>query len=304
MIEKYKQDQKFIITLLDNELKNDKIVQAYMFCCNDIDYIFNFSKEFSKELICKNINEDIKNNICSKIDKNIYDELKIIEPENNMIKKEQFLKLKEEISTKPIEGNKIVYIVKNCEKLNVITANAMLKFIEDANEDVIAIFLTDNLDFVIPTIKSRCQILNFKNVSNLETFYDYIFKKSMYDDMENLKKLVDNVIDFIKEFEKIGKNVYYKTKLLIYDVYTDNKEIEIFFYTLLYFYYDMFNYKITKKIKYMKEYEKSIINLSENNSMEKIIKKIYIIEELKKENTFNLNQKLLIDRLILKLCEV
>ena len=255
MIEKYKQDQKFIITLLDNELKNDKIVQAYMFCCNDIDYIFNFSKEFSKELICKNINEDIKNNICSKIDKNIYDELKIIEPENNMIKKEQFLKLKEEISTKPIEGNKIVYIVKNCEKLNVITANAM-------------------------------------------------FKISMYDDMENLKKLVDNVIDFIKEFEKIGKNVYYKTKLLIYDVYTDNKEIEIFFYTLLYFYYDMFNYKITKKIKYMKEYEKSIINLSENNSMEKIIKKIYIIEELKKENTFNLNQKLLIDRLILKLCEV
>ena len=36
-------------------------------------------------------------------------------------------------------------------------------------------------------------------------------------------------------------------------MYTDNKEIEIFFYTLLYFYYDMFNYKMAEITKILEK---------------------------------------------------
>lgn len=304
MIQKYKEEQFLITTLLSNAIENDKIVQAYMFNCNDINYIMEYAKEFAKDLISKDLNSELSENISKKIDKNIYDELKIIEPINNMIKKEQFLSLKDEIKTKPIEGNKIVYIIKNCEKLNLVTANAMLKFIEDANDDVIAIFLTDNLDLVIPTIKSRCEILNFKNNDKTDNFYEFICKINSISDIELVTKLVDNSVLFIKELEKINKNIYYKLKQLVYDIYTDSTSINIFVSSLLYFYYDMLNYKVLKKIKYIKEYNELIIQLSDDNSLDKIINKISIIEQIKKDNSYNLNQKLLIDRLTLELCEV
>lgn len=303
MIENYIEEQPLITNLLLKEIENNKIVQAYMFCHYDIDYIFNYAISFSKNLICEGLDKDIKEDISNKIDKGVYNELCFLEPINNIIRKEQFLELKQKINKKPVEGKKIVYIIKNCEKLNVATANAMLKFIEDSTEDLIAIFLTSNVDLVIPTIKSRCQLLNFSNVSKNRDIKDVIEKISVHDE-EVIDKLMENSIKFITEIENKGINVIYSQKQMINDLASDSALMDLFLTIMLYFYYDVFNNKILNVNKYFTKYADLINQVSRNLEHEKIIKKINTIEKVKTDNLYNLNQKLMFDRLILELCEV
>ena len=53
-------------------------------------------------------------------------------------------------------------IIKETEKLNASSANTILKFLEEPEDGIIAILLTDNRYHVLDTILSRCQILSLK----------------------------------------------------------------------------------------------------------------------------------------------
>ena len=75
-----------------------------------------------------------------------------------------------------------IYLIEEAHKLNSSSANIILKFLEEPAEGVIAFFVTTNLDAVLPTIKSRCQIVN--------TFYDSSFVCD--DDTTILDKLFDD----------------------------------------------------------------------------------------------------------------
>ena len=297
MKKKYKDEQFLVTTLLEKSLKNNKIVQAYMFSSEDINYAMDFAIDFSKDLICKEKNDKERSLIENRIDKNLYPELKIIEPINDIIKKEQFLSIKEFLNNKPIEGNKIIYIIKNCEKMNKKTANSMLKFVEEASEDLIAIFLTNNIDLVIPTIVSRCQKLNLNNVSQITL-------NNLVNDEEQLENFIRSTILFVNNINNNGINTFFKAKQLIYDNYKDNQEIKVFLNLLLYFYYDVLNYKIMNKIKYYKDNKDDIIEISSSLNIDSIINKINVVEKINNNNNFNINQKLMIDDLILELNEV
>ena len=59
-------------------------------------------------------------------------------------------------------NSKRIYIIKEAEKLNVSSANTMLKFLEEPEDNIIAFLVTDNRYHVIDTLLSRCQILTLK----------------------------------------------------------------------------------------------------------------------------------------------
>ena len=199
MLEKYMDEQRVATTLLKKSIQNNKIVQAYLFYSDDIDYIYKYAKDFSKEIITKDL--DTKDNICKKIDEDIYSELKIVEPISNNIKKEQLIDLQKEVQNKPIEGNKIVYIIKNCEKLTAASSNSILKFLEEPADDIVAILLTDNISYVLPTIKSRCQVVNFNRIKKdkNENTYDLFYNLLIFDnsDPDDMNKKIDAAVNFI-----------------------------------------------------------------------------------------------------------
>ena len=303
MINKHKDEQFLVTSLLNNEIINDRVVQAYMFFGDNIDYLYEFAIDFSKTLICQNMDSSTQDKICKRIDNGIYNELKTIEPINNMIRKERFINLQKELSLKPIEGSKIIYIIKECDKLNIQTANAMLKFIEDANNDVIAIFLTTNIDNVISTIKSRCQIIKFKKTTKFDIF-DIIKKEFEKENNDSYEDFINSCINFIKNIEKKGINSIYSEKEFIIKLCSNTFMIPLFLNFLLYFYYDLVNHKINRNLKYNMNYEDIIMELSNSSDLDKLIKKMNIIEEIIDNNNFNLNSKLLFDRLIIQLSEV
>ena len=69
------------------------------------------------------------------------------------------------LSLKSYKGGFKVMIIWMAEKLNVAAANKLLKIIEEPPENTILILIAEDEEQIIKTILSRCQILNFKSLS-------------------------------------------------------------------------------------------------------------------------------------------
>jgi len=306
MLQKYLNEQEIVTKLLLKGIKDNKLVQAYLFVCDDIDYIYNYAKDFTKEIInTSNLNKDVLNNIFKRIDNDEYTELKIVETNGNYIKKEQLIDLQNSVLNKPVEANKIVYIIKNAEKLNSSSANSVLKFLEEPEDDIIAILLTNNINLIMPTIKSRCQVLNFKNVrNNISNIYDLIIPNNIDKSSEEVDILINSALDIVESIENKKINTFIYSKSLFWDKLKNSDDIFIFFKFLLYLYMDSLNIKLGKNIKYMNNYEKNINFIVENNNIDDIITKVNKIEELMLNLKMNVNSKLIFDKMIIEFSEV
>lgn len=305
MLEDYINRQEIATKLLLNSFDNNKLVQAYLFSSNDKSFLLEYALSFSKKLIT----DDYDSKICNMIDNNTYPELKIINPINNIIKKEQLLELQQSFLVKPTLGKKLVYIINGADKLHVSSANTILKFLEEPQKDIIAILLTDNLPKVLPTIKSRCQCISFKNQkekNSLNNLYnEYKIKiNNEENSKEDFNVMKENIINFILQLEKLGLKEFIHYKDAIFDKFKTKEEFFILFDFILYFYYDMLNLKISRDIVYMSEYMEILKEITNKNDLEKIRKKLQLIENTKIKLDTNMNLKLLIDEFIIRFSEV
>lgn len=90
----------------------------------------------------------------------------------------------EEVYKKPFEKDKKVIIIHEGNKLTIQAQNALLKTIEEPPKGVYIIILCENLELILDTIKSRCEIYKLKPLTKSE-LYEYIkIKKFNYDENE------------------------------------------------------------------------------------------------------------------------
>ena len=291
-------NQPILNKILNNINNKGNNVQAYILSGNDKENLINYAILFSKVLICphkykKGCSEC---NICNRIDKENYAELKIINPVNKIIKKEAILELKNEFKTKSIEGKNEVYIINDAETLNGAASNTILKFLEEPDSNIVAIFTTTNLDSVIKTIVSRCQVIKINNFQ----------KKSGIDFIKNLtnfdEETIYKVIDFVKIIEKDTEDAIINAKKLFFN-YFNTKELLInAFNVILLYYKDMLNYKIKNKCIYYDANDiKSLSNIQNDNLISKKIS--FILENIAKLE-YNVNILLFIDNFIIGIGEM
>lgn len=165
--------QKKFNNYIETIMGSSKISHSYLIELGDFMVEFPFVLSFIKMILCpKHINKvaDLDCsfcNVCKLIDKNEFPDLQIIEADGNQIKKSQLLSLKAEYQNKSLIGQRRVYIIKNAEKLNPSSANTILKFLEEPEEGIIAILLTNNRYQVLDTILSRCQVLSLVEEASL-----------------------------------------------------------------------------------------------------------------------------------------
>lgn len=72
--------------------------------------------------------------------------------------------LVDSITTKPYKSKYKIYIVPDAQLLNAQAQNAILKTIEEPPEYGIILLLTNNLDRLLSTIRSRCMVLETRPV--------------------------------------------------------------------------------------------------------------------------------------------
>lgn len=66
-----------------------------------------------------------------------------------------------DLSLRPLEGSRKIAIVNDADTMNDEAANAFLKTLEEPPEWAILLLIAANLDAVMPTIRSRCQLVRF-----------------------------------------------------------------------------------------------------------------------------------------------
>ncbi len=69
---------------------------------------------------------------------------------------------------RPFEGKARVFIVEDADKLNENSANALLKILEEPPPTSYLILLTSRPAWLLPTIRSRCQVIRFSPIAAAE----------------------------------------------------------------------------------------------------------------------------------------
>ncbi|MBD8922449.1 hypothetical protein EGR52_03370 [bacterium] len=257
----------------------NRLSHAYLIETNDVEKCFKELKEVIKEIFCLDCFTEKceKCNICNLIDQNYLPSSKVIEAIDSTIKKEQILDLKKSFSNMPTYTKENIYVIKETLKLTSSSANTMLKFLEEPEEHIIGFFITNNINNVLPTIKSRCETLKvYYNLDdNLENIY------------ENTK--LNDVINYLNNIEE-NKSIIENKEMLL--KYNDREDIKEIFSLILFIYEDILNYGEINGINFKNK-------LNYKNILDRIELTTRIIEDL----NYNANIELLLDRFVIELGE-
>jgi len=124
--------------------------------------------EFAKLLNCtsdkKNaFSGDCECGSCRKVDRGIHPDVVLVEYEGvKDIKVDQIREgIEVKLFLKPFEGRFKVVIVDESERMNRSAQNAFLKTLEEPPPNSVIVLLTSRVHTLLPTIRSRCQIIRF-----------------------------------------------------------------------------------------------------------------------------------------------
>ncbi len=308
MLEGYKDGQPVVYSILMNAINNGKLSHAYIFDSNGNSDVFDIVLSFVKMILCKDIDdENEKSVICKRVDDGNYLDVKIIEPDGMWIKKDQLLDLQSEFNKRSFEGAKKIYIIKNAERMNPQTSNSILKFLEEPVDDIIAILVVDNVNLLLSTIISRCQLikLNKRNFddSTLVNFNNLI-KNSELNSLsdEERVKFIGDILKFIMYIENYGLDTIVYAKSLWHNNFKDRSTSLYALEVMIMFYYDVMKCLSGTKGLFFEDKIDSVQAVSEKNDYISIAKKIEYIDEAKNNIKRNLNVNLLIDKLIIEMC--
>ena len=98
---------------------------------------------------------------CRKVDSGNHPDLQFIRPDGSLLKIGQIRELQKQIIYEPLEASRKVYILTDVERMNAEAENCLLKTLEAPPASSVLILLTSNIRALLPTTRSRCQILQF-----------------------------------------------------------------------------------------------------------------------------------------------
>jgi len=312
MFEEFKKGQPVAVSIFEKAILEDKISHAYLIDINNYEKAYELIITFVKSIVCKNKHSSIEESkdchICKRIDDGNYLELKIIEPDGTWINKEQLMVLQDSFSTIGIEGSKRIYVIKECDKMNLQTANSILKFLEEPADNIIAILMTNNISKLLETIVSRCQLIRLNNskstlgntiekFANL-TLSETVDKQNFIQNEKNVE-FIENLIKFIKEFENKKRATIVNIKKIWHNHYNNRETVDMALDLLINFYYDVLLLLVDREILFFNDYIEDVEFIKTYNTVNSVLNKLDTLIDAKSVLKYNLNLNLFIDKLII-----
>lgn len=229
---------------LQNALSNKKISHAY---------IINGEKSSGKEFVAKVFAMALQ---CEKgqvepcqechsckqaLSGNQPDIIKLVHEKPNTISVDDIRsQITDDVAIKPYSSPYKVYLVEEAEKMTVQAQNALLKTLEEPPEYVVILLMTANMNALIPTILSRCVVLNMRPVP------DRLIKKYLMEELQVPDYKAEVCVAFARG--NVGK-----AKALASSEDFENVKTEAL--SLLKYIQDMELYEIVEAIKRITEYK-------------------------------------------------
>lgn len=159
-------DQEHITTTVKNQIMNDRIAHAYLFCGTRGTGKTTTSKVFAKAINCLDLKDGEPCNECSmckKINEGLaIDVTELDAASNNGIDK--IRDIIDDVKYPPQEAKYKVYIMDEVHMLSMGAVNAFLKTLEEPPKNVVFILATTDPQKLPITILSRCQRFDFKRI--------------------------------------------------------------------------------------------------------------------------------------------
>ena len=161
--------QDVIVTTLKNQIVNNKVGHAYLFCGTKGTGKTTVAKIFARAVNCRDRKENDPNpcNKCESCEASLNkSSINIVEMDAASNKGiDNIRNLKNEIEYAPMNGDKYkIYILDEVHELSNDAFSALLKTLEEPPEYVIFILATTNVEELPDTILSRCQRYNFNRI--------------------------------------------------------------------------------------------------------------------------------------------
>lgn len=86
-------------------------------------------------------------------------------PDKRDISIDQLREMQRTLSLRPYEAPRKACIIEPAERMSVNAANSLLKTLEEPPGEALIILLTENAGMLLPTIRSRCQLIRFAPLS-------------------------------------------------------------------------------------------------------------------------------------------
>ena len=325
-IGKYLQEtQPIIYQTFVNAFTNHTLSHAYLLVGNPGTPLFDVAKLLAKSILCDDPSPLACDNCitCLRIDSDNYPDIIKLDGSKATIKKEDVLNIESRFEKTAFETKGImIYIVNLVENMTLDAVNSMLKFLEEPESEIYAFLTTNNVNNVLPTIVSRCQVLPLRSVPREKVIEDALSYMIEQDDSELLSYFYNDgemIYDFIKnEEESVNyleakkalnglldvmdggnyKDIIFYSQTQIIPLIKTKEELRFFVDLLSQVYEDILNI-ISGRDIYLKSYKERLESLS--TKLPHI--QDSLVEILKVRNVANLNVNigLLIDHLMLKI---
>lgn len=228
-----------------------------------------------------------------------------------------------DVAIKPYSSPRKVYIVNEAEKMTVQAQNALLKTLEEPPEYAVILLLTANVNSLLPTILSRCVVLNMKPVSDelVKNFLMHQMEVPDYkaevcvafargnigkakalassEEFENVKAEALSLLKYIQDME-LNEIIAAIKKITEYKL-----EINDYLDIIAIWYRDALLFKATRDVNHLvfREELQALRRTAQRSSYEGIETIIKALDKAKKRLDANVNLELTMELLMLTIQE-
>jgi len=312
------------IVILKQALAQHRVGHSYLFSGIDAAGKKTLALEFAKVVNCEKADE-IHDSCgecpaCLKINRHNHPDIFFIEAEGQFIRINAIRDIQEQMTFKPMEGRRRVFVIDNADKMNDQAANALLKTLEEPSPANILILVTAKPYTLPSTIISRCRHMRFNPLS-IDTVAKFLIERM---NMEKKKALLlaslsggsigqalelnkDDVIAYRTETLKLLANTK-KSEPLSLLAFTsffgqDKRGIKQGFNILKTCFRDALVYKETNNDQMLINQDNSsfIASLALRLSGEQILRNIALVEKAAETIEQNVNKSLTLETMAFKL---
>ncbi len=162
--------QEHVATVLKNEIKRDKIGNAYLFCGTRGTGKTTVARIFARAINCEHPIDGEPCDECESCKAILkHQAMDIFELDAASYRKiENIRDINREVSHTPSKCKKSVYIIDEVHMLVREAANAFLKTLEEPPKHAVFILCTTEPHKILPTILSRCQRFDFRRINTAD----------------------------------------------------------------------------------------------------------------------------------------
>ncbi|ANU20842.1 DNA polymerase III subunit delta' [Planococcus plakortidis] len=325
-IEELQEMQPVVLKRLQGAYANDRLAHAYLLEGPSGSGKKELTHFFVKLLLCETPIDNVPCETCRSCklyESGNHPNILFIEPDGQNIKIDQIRDLIYTMNKTALNSGRKIYVIEQADRMNNSSANALLKFLEEPEANVTALLLTERLNAIMSTIRSRCQLVSFQPLSRPKLMERLMVDGmtgsmaatvSMLTQSEQEAKRLSEEEQFAEErrlvlklVETVGGNVHEALLLIQSDwlpLFKEKEDAERGLDMLLFAYRDIATVKAgLETARTYPDMEETWKQMALQRSFDVLSRQLQAVLQAKQQLPRNMNRTLLMEQLMLNLQE-